>query len=106
MNEMTGTGMDEMNEIIALFANFINYLNSSYYEYHFTHAHQVARLNLDSLLTEVSNTPQTSPTHEQCVSFYNNVRILENVTETDDPDYHKYKRLLRRYIAVLTPTPQ
>jgi len=99
MNEM-----NEMNEIVTLFINFTNYLNSSYYEYHFTHAHQVARLNLDSLLTEVSKTPQTSPTLEQCVSFYNNVRILENVIETDDPEYHRYKRLLRRYIAVLTPT--
>ena len=101
---MNGTnGTNGTNEIITLFANFINYLNASYYEYHFTQCHQQARLNLDTIYTEVSKTPQTSPTLEQCISFYNDVRILENVTETDDPDYHTYKRLLRRYIGALTP---
>jgi len=36
------------------------------------------------------------------------VRTLENVTETDDPDYHNYKRLLRRYIAAfsISSTPE
>ena len=101
MNEVNE--VNEMNEIVTLFADFINYLNSSYYEYHFTHAHQVARLNLDTILTEVSNTPHKSPTIDVCVSFHNNVRILENVTETDDPDYNRYKRLLQRHIAALTP---
>jgi hypothetical protein len=91
-----------MNEIVTLFANFINYLNVSYYEYHFTQTHQQARLNLDALFCEVSKTPEKSPTLEQCISFYNDVRTLKNVTETDDPDYHNYKRLLRRYIAVLS----
>lgn len=97
--------MNEMNEIITLFANFINYLNVSYYEYHFTQRHQQARLNLDALFNEVSNTPHISPSLEQCISFYNDVRSLENVTETDDPNYHYYKRLLRKYIALLTPAP-
>ena len=91
-----------MNEIITLFANFINYLNVSYYEYHFTQTHQQARLNLDIVFSEVSKTPEKSPTLEQCISFYNDVRALENVTETDDPDYHQYKRLLRRHIAALS----
>jgi len=101
MNEM-----NEMNEIITLFANFINYLNASYYEYHFTQLHQQARLNLDAIYTEVSKTPEKSPTLDQCISFYNDVRILENVTETDDPDYHRYKRLLRIHIGALTTTPE
>lgn len=91
-----------MNEIITLFANFINYLHVSYYEYHFTQTHQQARLNLDTIFSEVSKTPEKSPTLEQCISFYNDVRTLENVTETDDPDYHRYKRLLRRHIAALS----
>lgn len=72
MNEMNE--LNEMNEVITLFANFINYLNSSYYEYHFTQLHQQARLNLDAIYTEVSKTPQTSPTLDQCISFYNDVR--------------------------------
>jgi hypothetical protein len=94
--------MNEMNEIVTLFSNFINYLNVSYYEYHFTQTHQQARLNLDTIFSEVSKTPEKSPTLEQCISFYNDVRTLENVTETDDPDYHQYKRLLRRHIAALS----
>jgi hypothetical protein len=94
--------MTEINEIVTLFANFINYLNVSYYEYHFTQTHQQARLNLDVLLCEVSKTPEKSPTLEQCISFYNDVRSLKNVTETNDPDYHNYKRLLRTHIAMLS----
>ena len=91
-----------MNEIITLFANFINYLNVSYYEYHFTQNHQQARLNLETVFSEVSKTPEKSPTLEQCISFYNDVRTLENVTETYDSEYHNYKRLLRRHIAALS----
>jgi len=91
-----------MNEIVTLFSNFINYLNVSYYEYHFTQTHQQARLNLDTVFSEVSKTPEKCPTLEQCISFYNDVRTLENVTETDDHDYHQYKRLLRRHIAAIS----
>lgn len=103
MNKMNETGT---NEIVTLFANFINYLNVSYYEYHFTLTHQQSRLILESIFNEVSKSPQTAPALEQCILFYNNVRILENVTETDDPDYHKYKKMLRRYIASFSTTPE
>jgi hypothetical protein len=88
--------------IISLFANFINYLNASYYEAHFTHKHEQARANIHSIYAAVSATPDITPTREQCVSFYNDIRVLENVTETDDPDYHRYKRILRSYIAELS----
>jgi hypothetical protein len=103
--EMNGTEMNgaEMNEIITLFANFINYLNVSCYEYHFTYTHQLARLTLNMIFNEVSKTLYHPPTLEQCVTFYKNVRILEKVSVTDDPDYITYKRLLRRHIAALTP---
>jgi len=100
---MNGTRMNEVNEIVALFTNIINYLNVSCYEYHFTHAHQHARLTLNMILNEVSKTPETTASLEQCVTFYKNVRILEKVSVTDDPDYHTYKSLLRRHIADLTP---
>ena len=98
--------MNETHEIVTLFANFINYLNASYYEYHFTQSHQFARIELDTIFTEVSKTPQNSPTLEQCISFYNHVRILEAVTEMNDSDYFRYKRLLRRFIGALTPIPE
>lgn len=96
--------MNTDNQVIALFANFINYLNASYYEAQFTHKHEQARANLNAIYDIVVATPDQPPTLEQCVSFYNDIRVLENVTETDDPDYHRYKRMLRLYIAELSPS--
>jgi hypothetical protein len=95
------TDATESNEIVSLFANFINYLNASYFEGQFTHKHEEARANLEVIYVTVSKTPTRSPSKEQCISFYNDVRLLENVTFTKDPDYVTYKRLLRKYIAVL-----
>ena len=93
------TDATEPNEIVSLFANFINYLNASYFEAQFTQKHEEARANLDLIYDTVSKTPTTSPSKEQCISFYNDIRVLENVTFTEDPDYFTYKRLLRNYIA-------
>jgi glutamate formiminotransferase len=101
---MMYTVMNTDNQVIALFANFINYLNASYYEAQFTHKHEQARTNLNAICADVVATPDQPPTLEQCVSFYNDIRVLENVTETDDPDYHRYKRMLRLYIAELSPS--
>lgn len=89
----------EVNEIVSLFANFINYLNASYFEAQFTQKHEEARANLEVIYDTVSKTPTISPSKDQCISFYNDVRALENVTFTEDPDYFTYKRLLRKYIA-------
>jgi hypothetical protein len=98
--------MNQPHYIVILFANFINYLNVSYYEHQFTQKHEEARANLDAIYKSVSKTPEESPTLDMCISFYNDIRVLENVTETDDPDYHNYKRLLRIYIAEITPNPE
>ena len=100
MNEMT-----EPNEIVTLFANFVNYLNSSYYESQFTQKHEEARANINAIYDAVSKTPNKSPSKEYCISFYNDIRVLANVTYTDDPDYFTYKRLLRKYIAAPEPVP-
>ena len=97
MNGMNG--MNEPNEIVTLLANFVNYLNVSYYESLFTQKHEEARANINAIYDTVANTPNAPPTKEQCVSFYNDIRVLGNVTYTDDPDYFIYKRLLRKYIA-------
>lgn len=96
--------MNTDDQVIALFANFINYLNASYYEAQFTHKHEQARANLNAIYEIVAATPDQPPTLEQCVAFYNDIRVLENVTETDGPDYHRYKRMLRLYIAELSPS--
>ena len=97
MNETPGT--PEPNEIVVLLANFINYMNVSYYESLFTQKHEEARANINAIYDAVSKTPHLPPTKDQCVSFYNDIRVLGNVTHTDDPDYFIYKRLLRKYIA-------
>jgi hypothetical protein len=96
---MMYTVMNTDDQVVALFANFINYLNVSYYEVQFTHKHEQSRANLNAIYEIVAATPDQPPTLEQCVAFYNDIRVLENVTETDDPDYHRYKRMLRLYIA-------
>ena len=104
MNGMNGiNGMPETatepNEIVTLLANFVNYLNASCYESLFTQKHEEARANINAIYDAVSTTPNVPPTKEQCVSFYNDVLVLTNVTHTGDPDYYIYKRLLRKYIA-------
>lgn len=91
--------MSEPNEIVALLANFINYMNVSFYEGQMTQKHEEARTNLNAIYNAVSKTPDTLPTKDQCVSFYNDIRVLRDVTYTDDPDYFIYCGLLRRYIA-------
>jgi hypothetical protein len=97
MSESNGT--PETNEVIVLLANFMNYLNASLYEAQFTQKHEEARANINVIYDTVSKTPNTPPTKDQCTSFYNDIRVLENVTFTEDPDYFTYKRLLRKYIA-------
>lgn len=92
-----------------LLANFLNYLNVSLYEAQFTHTHEIARANLNAIYDAVAASPEKKPTLEQLVLFYNDIRVLEKVTDTDDPIYYTYKRLLRRYIASLettTSTPE
>ena len=82
-----------------LLANVMNYLNVSLYESQFTKKHEEARANLNANYDAVAASPEKEPTREQVVSFYNDICVLEKVTDTDDPIYYTYKRLLRRYIA-------
>ena len=91
--------MSEPNEIVALLAQFLNYLNVSFYEGQMTQKHEEARANLNAIYDAVSTTPEKPPRIDQCVSFYNDILVLRDVTYTDDPDYFIYCGLLRRYIA-------
>ena len=97
-NGASSVGVSETREVLA---NFLNYLNASLYEAQFTQKHEEARANLNAIYDAVAATPEQEPTKEQLVSFYNNIRTLEKVTDTDDPIYYTYKRLLRRCIASL-----
>jgi hypothetical protein len=85
-------------QMISVMAKTINYLNVSLYEGQMTQKHEEARANLNTIYEAVSKTPNDPPSMEQCVSFYNDIRVLQNVTYTDDPDYFIYCGLLRKYI--------
>jgi len=102
--------MGEPNDIVTLFSQFLNYLNVSLYEAQFTQTHEEARANLNAIYNAVSQPPNEAPRLEQCVSFYNDILALRDVTYTDDPDYYTYTRKLRNYIGGhryhYVPTPE
>jgi len=104
-DEIMNTTASDIHETLA---NFLNYLNASLYEAQFTQRHEQARANLNAIYDAVAASTEKGPTYEQLVSFYNDIRVLEKVTDTDDPIYYTYKRLLRRYIALLetSTTPE
>jgi hypothetical protein len=90
-----------VNNIVQLMADFINYLNVSLYEGTFKYNHEQARARLNEIYDFVSRTPSLPPSLEDSIDFYNNINYLTNVTYTDDPDYHTYKRNLKTYINML-----
>ena len=88
-----------MNNIyIELMANMINYLNVSLYEGQFTYNHEQARLRLNELYDTLSKTSSITPSKNDILDFYNNVKYLKNVTDTDDVDYWYYISKLKQYI--------
>jgi hypothetical protein len=84
--------------IVQIMANMINYLNVSLYESQFVYVHEQARAKLNQIYDHVSITPSKTPSFEDINDFYNNVKYLINVTDTDDPDYYKYMFELKKYI--------
>ena len=87
-----------VNPVIELMANMLNYLNVSLYEGQFTLNHEQSRRRLNEIYDIVSITPYINPNFNDVVDFYRNVKDLRSVTETDDPDYNHYMRLLYHYI--------
>ena len=102
MNDGVGAVISNPREVIV---HFLNYLNVSFYEAQFTKKHEEARANLNAIYDDaVAATDETTPlTKAQLVSFYNDICVLENVTDTSDPIYYTYKRLLRRCITAMEP---
>jgi|LauGreDrversion4_2_1035121.scaffolds.fasta_scaffold3883961_1 hydrogenase maturation factor HypF (carbamoyltransferase family) len=89
-----------LNEVLELMANMINYLNVSLYEAQFTLKHEQSRRRLNEIYDSYSLKTNECPTVIDITEFYMNVKELINVTDTDDPDYTRYMRLLRRYIRL------
>ena len=90
-------GDNNINKIVITMANMLNYLNVSLYEGQFTYKHEQARLKLNEIYDSVSKTPLLAPSLDVTAEFYNNVKCLKNVTDTDDPDYYQYMRELGNY---------
>ena len=87
-----------VENIIEIMAHMMNYLNASYYESQFTYKHEQARLNLNTIYDSVSKTPSKSPSIKDISDFYNCIKCLKNVTDTDDIDYYKYMSVFKKYI--------
>ena len=87
--------------IIQLMANIINYLNVSLYEGQFMYKHEQARARINTIYDAVSATPTISPSLSDCEEFYCSVNDLGSVTDTDDPEYHVYKKKLREHLRGL-----
>ncbi len=94
------------NEVVELMANMINYLNVSLYEAQFTLKHEQSRRRLNeiydihSFKTNAWVKSHPDPSVSDITEFYMNVKELIRVTETDDPDYARYMRLLHHYIRL------
>lgn len=84
---------------IAIMAGMINYLTVSLYQGQFTYNDEQAWAMLNDIYDRVSKTPSIAPSVSDIREFYNNIAFLWHVTETDDPDYDRYMRQLRRHIT-------
>ena len=84
-------------EIISVMACVLNYLNVSSYDYYYTQYNQECRKEMNA----VYDRGASSITVESCKHFYECLKRLESVTETDDPDYYEYRRKMRRFIISL-----
>jgi len=90
-----------IHKIVSIMANMLNYLNVSLYEGQFTYNHEQARLKINEIYDSVSKTPLLAPSLDVTAEFYNNVKYLKNVTDTDDLDYYQYMRELRNYFMMV-----
>lgn len=90
---------NNVHHIVQLMANIINYLNVSLYQGQFTYTHEQSFAQLNELYVKLSKTPFIAPSIEDITCAYNNLIYLQNVTDTDDPDYHRYMRILKKYIV-------
>ena len=89
---------------VATMAGMINYLTVSLYQGQFTYNHEQAWTMLNDIYDRVSKTPSIAPSVSDIRDFYNNIAFLWRVTETEDPDYDRYMRQLRRYIIAAAAT--
>jgi len=90
-----------VHPVLSLIAMMMNYLNVSLYEGRFTYNHEQARARLNELYDLLTKTQFQAPPKEYIAEFYTNVKHLQNVTDTYDPDYGIMMRDLKEYIIML-----
>jgi hypothetical protein len=95
-NENDSNANNSVHKIVTTMANMINYLNVSLYEGQFTYKHEQARAKINAIYDAVSKMQFLAPSLHDSSEFYNNVKCLHNVTDTDDPDYYLYMRELKK----------
>jgi hypothetical protein len=89
------------DDILSVMACVLNYLSVSSYEHYYTLHHQEYRKDMNNIY-ESGAKAKGAVTLESCKHFYECLKRLESVTETDDdPDYYEFRRKLRRFIISL-----
>ena len=84
-------------DIIGVMCNVLNYMTLSSYDYYYTQYHQECRNEMNA----VYDNGASSITVESCKHFYECLKRLESVTDTDDSDYYEFRRKIRRFIISL-----
>jgi hypothetical protein len=87
-------------DILSVMACVLNYLSVSSYEHYYTLHHQECRKNMNYTYEKGTKT-KSAITLESCKHFYECLKWLESVTDTDDPDYYEFRRKLRRFTISL-----
>ena len=95
------TRLSKMKEdILSVMASVLNYLTVSSNDYYYTQYHQECRNEMNAVYDNGASAKGTV-TLETCKHFYECLKRLEGVTDTDDPDYYEYRRKMRRFIISL-----
>jgi hypothetical protein len=84
-------------DIIGVMCNVLNYMTLSSYDYYYTQYHEECRNEMNAIYDNGAS----SITIESCKHFYECLKRLESVTDTDDPDYYEFRRKMRRFIISL-----
>jgi hypothetical protein len=87
-------------DVLSVMACVLNYLSVSSYEHYYMLHHQEYRKNMNDIYEKGTKT-KGAITLESCMHFYECLKRLEGVTDTDDPDYYEYRRKMRRFIISL-----
>lgn len=88
-----------VHPVVYLMSVMMNYLSVSLYESQFTYNDERSRAIINNIYDDVSKTSNISPSQENIRDFYQNVKMLRNVTDTDDPVYGSCMYELKKHIV-------